>query len=1039
MLEKGLYEKLINFCLRSEIKENTNIESLEEELENEQLSGILSAYVGDKIKYMLDKMEDKHISISTRLNFINNLLTAINKGIEDKCNNIESPPKILLSVQPKNRVDKNDDLNIRPATSVAHSSIFTGSTMEPKLYSELKKEILTSDQIDMLVSFIKWSGLRLIIKELKEFTDKGGKLRVITTTYMAATDAKAVEELTRLKNTEVKISYDTKNTRLHAKTYIFVRKTGYSTAYIGSSNLSNAAVSGGLEWNLKITKVEMQDIFDKINATFTSYWNSTAFESFSLDKSDRLKEALDNESSYNNSDNEYFFDIHPYYYQSEILEELKADRELRGNYRNLVVSATGTGKTIISAFDYARFVQANPDHSHRLLFIAHREEILKQSLACFRNILKDYNFGDLYVGNYKPSSNEHLFMSIQTFESIRPDLQLNKKFFDFIIIDEFHHAASKSYANLLSHFTPKIMLGLTATPERMDGKDILKYFNNHITSEIRLPEAIDRGLLCPFQYFGITDSLDLENITWKRGSYDASELDNLYVKDSGARERAGLILDAVRKYSTDINRMKALGFCVSINHAKFMADYFNESGIQSIALTGDSPHQERNEARNKIVSGKIKVIFAVDLYNEGVDIPEINTALFLRPTESLTVFIQQLGRGLRLSEGKECLTVLDFIGRANKNYDFAEKYLSLLKSRHADPGNEISNGFSNLPADCYIELEEKARKYILENIKKSFQSASGLSVKIQNFKANSGIGLTLQNFLEYYHIQPETIYSKNNFSRLCANAGVIGDFTEDIEKTMTGAFKRICQINSYSWILFIEKTLYRNNINWNLLSATERRMANMFYLTIYSNSPEKLNYANSLDAILKIKKYPVLFSELHDLLLYLLSRINFVESSKNLDGDIPLHVHSEYSRNQILGALDIMDPSSMREGVKYIPEKNMDILLVTVNKTEKAYSPTTMYRDYAIDETEFHWQTQSTVSSGSPTARRYFGESSPEHKILLFTREYKENNLGASPYIFLGQVHHIGHTGSNPVDIIWKLDEPIQPRYMEKLSNILPS
>ena len=420
-------------------------------------------------------------------------------------------------------------------------------------------------------------------------------------------------------------------------------------------------------------------------------------------------------------------------------------------------------------------------------------------------------------------------------------------------------------------------------------------------------------------------------------------------------------------------------------------------------------------------------------------IPEINTVLFLRPTESLTVFIQQLGRGLRLSEGKDCLTVLDFIGKANSNYNFTEKYVSLLKGSHIDPGNEIAKGFTHLPRDCYIELEQKAQEYILENLKKSFQTSSGLVGKIHDFVSNSGIQLTLQNFLEYYHIQPETVYSKNNFSRLCVEAVVIGNFNESIEKTLTGSFKRICQINSYSLISFIENILAQQSIEWNQLSEAERRMLNMFYLTIYNQPPKDMGFSNPLEAIIEIRNYPVLFQELKDLLVYLLSRINFIESPENLEGDIPLRLHSVYSRNQVLGALDILNPSSMREGVKYIPDKNIDILFVTIHKNEKSYSPTTMYRDYAINGSEFHWQTQSTVSSESPTAKRYYGESDTGHKILLFTREYKENNLGASPYVFLGIVHHLRHTGSNPVSIIWKLEEPIPPQYVEKLNGMLPA
>jgi superfamily II DNA or RNA helicase/HKD family nuclease len=1041
MLVKGLYEELLNLCLSNEIQGSPDLEFSTENLENDNSSNILAGYTAQRIMAALENMKDAHKPLSARLEFINNLLNEINKNTAENksCDVLEYPLKILLSVRDKPVPNfANTNTSSRPRTSIAYSSLFTGSAADPKLYSELKSEITSSDGIDMLVSFIKWSGLRLIMKELKAFTDNGGRLRIITTTYMGATDAKAVEELNRLSNTEIKISYDTKNTRLHAKTYIFKRETGYLTAYVGSSNLSNAAISGGLEWNVKVAGKDMPGILNKIGATFNTYWNSSHFTNFNLEQIGNLREALTREKLHENGNIDYIFDIHPYDYQSQILEELDADRKLRGNYRNLVVSATGTGKTIISAFDYARFVKYNKGTKTRLLFIAHREEILKQSLACFRSVLKDSNFGELYTGNHTPSSMDYVFMSIQTFESRRPDTVLPEYYYDFIVIDEFHHAASKSYQNLLSYFNPKIMIGLTATPERMDGKDILKYFNNRITSEIRLPEAIDRGILSPFQYFGITDSADLGNITWVRGSYSPAELERLYAVGTEAYKRAGLIANAVKRYSSDINDIKGLGFCVSVTHAEFMARYFNSIGIDAIALSGRSSREDRDSAHQKLASAKVKVIFAVDLYNEGIDIPEINTVLFLRPTESMTVFIQQLGRGLRLAEGKECLTVLDFIGRANVKYNFTEKFLSLIKEPGVNIKNEISRGFGHLPRDCYIELERQAQEYILDNIKKSFQSKSGLISKISEFTGISKIPLTLQNFLEYYHLDPGAVYSKNSFSRLCVLAGTMEDFTEEIENTMAKAFKKICQINSYSWLKFLIEKIFISDTRWNALNMKEKRMVNMFYLTVWNKIPKTGDFSNTLDAVAALKKYPVMFRELMDILEYQLSRVNFVEEPLNLDSSIPLYLHNQYTRNQILASMDIMDPDSVREGVKYIPQKNTDVFFVTINKSEKYYSPTTMYNDYAISRSLFHWQTQSTVSDHSPTALRYFNSSGKDNKVLLFVREYKENDLGACPYTFYGIVNHKSHRGSSPVSIIWELENPIPPQYMEKVNNMLP-
>lgn len=687
MLKDGIYEQIINKSLDAELATADKL-STTAPIDSAEASKVLAKYIAEVVEKGLDNVADNGGDVSSQVALANRIISTIitetKENELDEMTVAERAEQLLALFDKKNSILSLDEKAaiIRPETSIAQSSLFTGAIHEPQMFTELKKEIISCNRIDMLVSFIKWSGLRLIMDELTTFAQNGGELRIITTSYMGATDVKAIEELRKLPNTKIKVSYDTKRTRLHAKTYVFYRDTGFTTAYVGSSNLSNAAISSGLEWNVKVTKKDLPETIDKIEATFESYWNSNEFEYYNEDQKERLARALKSEKYFDSNNAEvYTMDITPYSYQQEILDKLEAERKVRGYHRNLVVAATGTGKTVISALDYKRFRKQNPDKPCRLLFVAHREEILKQSIYTFRAVLKDANFGEMFVGSYKPESIDNLFISIQTFNSQSFTEKTTSDFYDYIIVDEFHHAAAPTYQKLLSYYNPQILLGLTATPERMDGKSILPYFNNRIAAEIRLPEAIDRKLLCPFQYFGVTDTVDLDHLKWAAGGYDKGELSRVYtLSGMTANRRADLVVSSLLKYVTDIDDVKGLGFCVTVEHAEFMSNYFNGRGIPSMFLTGHSPDEERKEAKARLVKGEVRFIFVVDIYNEGVDIPEVNTVLFLRPTESLTVFLQQLGRGLRLSEDKECLTVLDFIGQANKKYNFEDKFAALLSN-----------------------------------------------------------------------------------------------------------------------------------------------------------------------------------------------------------------------------------------------------------------------------------------------------------------------------------------------------------------------
>ena len=471
MLKPGLYEQVINQQLTSELSSIPEARKAVAPIDKAEASKVLAQYLADVVQRGLDNVIDNGGDISAQIALTNQIVDLIqtttkeadfaSMGVAQRAEQLlallrENDPRLLLG---KTAADME-----RPETSVAQSSLFTGAIHEPQMFSELKKEINSADQIDMLVSFIKWSGLRLIMDELREFTQNGGQLRIITTSYMGATDIKAIEELSRLPNTEIKVSYDTKRTRLHAKTYVFYRDTGFTTAYVGSSNLSNAAISSGLEWNVKVTAKDLPSTIQKIIATFDSYWNSSEFEFYKEEERERLFRALRAERMMGNGSSRTFvFDIHPYPYQLEILDKLNAEREVRGRNRNLVVAATGTGKTVISAFDYRRFCKANPGQRNRLLFVAHREEILKKSRDTFQGVLKDPNFGELFVGSYKPASLDYLFISVQTVNSQALYDSFSADYYDYIVVDEFHHAAAPTYQKLLNHFNWKLAYGVNVS------------------------------------------------------------------------------------------------------------------------------------------------------------------------------------------------------------------------------------------------------------------------------------------------------------------------------------------------------------------------------------------------------------------------------------------------------------------------------------------------------------------------------------------------------------------------------------------------
>lgn len=1040
-MNQGLYEELVTKLINYKINEldKDTFQVKKTTIDKSEASQLLSQHIGKTIKhaFTLIKGED---AIETQIEISNKIILFLKEELkkeEFEGDLIETEGKILKAVFTKVDSHFTDlDLHLKeitPYTRLIHSELFTGGNSGTTLESELRKEILSSDKIDLLVSFIKWKGIRILERELREFTKRGGKLRIITTTYIGATDSKAVEFLASLENTEVKVSYNTGNERLHAKAYLFERKTGFHTAYIGSSNFSRSALTDGLEWNLKVTTKEVGHIIDKFKKTFEAYWQNADFELYDQNiHSEKLVIAL----KQGRFSKEYvfttsYFDIKPFPYQNEILEKLEVERTVHNRYRNLLVAATGTGKTVISAFDYKTF--RNNNKSSKLLFVAHRKEILQQAKATFQGVLKDNNFGDLWVDGIEPNSNEYLFVSVQTLNNRLKDLKLSPDYFDFIILDEAHHGAASSYRPFLNYFKPKILLGLTATPERMDNENILEDFCNRIAAEIRLPEALNKKLLCPFQYFGITDSIDLSNAKWEKGKYLASELTSLYTKND---VRVGEIIFNLNKYTNDIHDVRAIGFCVTIEHAAFMTEKFNLAGLKAECLTAKNSN-DRDRIREQFRKKEFNYLFVVDIFNEGVDIPEIDTVLFLRPTESLTVFLQQLGRGLRLADGKDCLTVLDFVGNARPEYDFETKFRALIGKTTTSVQKEIEDDFPHLPLGCSIVLEKKTKETILENIKKATSlNVNQLTSKIMNFQHQADLPLTLSNFIEFYHIPIESIYKKYSWSRLCQRAGIIDDFESINEKQIYSAISnKWFSTNSTSYFNFILKIAKLNfNINIGDFDKNEKAMLLMLHYDIWQNAG---GYKSLEESIRTIGKNKILVDEIIEVLEILIDRVDFKEIEIQLPYSQPLKLHARYTRDQILVAFGLSTferKSPSREGVAENVDLKTELLFINLIKSEENFSPTTMYDDYAISETLFHWQSQNSARPDIGKGLSYIRHQENDKKILLFIREKaKDENGNTMGYVFIGEANFKENEGEKPMNIKWELNEPI-PNYLWKES-----
>ena len=934
------------------------------------------------------------------------------------------PARILAGIRARSTLGEPLDLPPLPATPFSQSDLLVNAEGQPNIGSELKAELASADSVDLICAFVIWTGVRHLRQSLAEVIRREGRVRVITTTYMGATEKRAVDELFKL-GAEIRVALDARTTKLHAKAWLLGRENGLTTAFVGSSNLSHTALFDGLEWNVRLSSMDAPHLIDRVRMMFDSHWASDHFERYDpAVNGNELERALrehDRRSLGETSTITFAnLDVRPYPHQQRMLDALMVERERHDRHRNLVVAATGTGKTVVAALDYRQLVDRHGDLS--VLFVAHRQEILKQSLATYRAVLRRGDFGELH-GAGRTAAGRHVFAMIQSLHDARiRDIPPNA--FDVVVVDEFHHAAADSYDRLLKHLQPRELLGLTATPERLDGRDVTEWFARRIAVELRLWEAIDQGFLVPFQYFGVADGTDLRQLTWRRGGYAPEELSNLLTGDD---LRVAKLLAAIQRIVLEPGRMRALGFCVSKEHARYMARKFSEAGLTSVALTGDDSGEVRDQALQRLRAGEIRCVFSVEVLGEGVDVPDVDTVMLLRPTASSTVFTQQLGRGLRRARGKSSLTVIDLIGQQHREFRYDERLKAILDPRRGKIIKQVEDDFPFLPAGCAIDLDQQSRAIILDNLRSAVRRSRWATL-VSDLRSEQD-EIQLWRFLQKHDHRLEDVYKRGrSWTLLRREAGRRTPAPTDaaFETQRLKAMSRVLHADDPERINFYKSILAESAPPAiDALDERNRRLITMLCWNLGSgNSP-----CETLDEFLQaLWRQEAACQELTELFDFADQQSTTRSRLSPLPPEVPLVLHAKYTRADLSAALAIgngVKAPPSREGLIATPDERYDAFFVDLQKAERDYSPTTMYRDYAINRELFHWESQSTQTPRQSRVRRWIEHRERDGRVLLFVRGKKRFELGTAPYTFLGPVDYVDHHGERPVAFTWRLPEPM--------------
>ncbi|MFW3342327.1 DEAD/DEAH box helicase [Aliarcobacter butzleri] len=894
------------------------------------------------------------------------------------------------------------------------------------------------------VAFINFSGIQLLLDSFKKLEEKNIKGKILTSTYLNFTQIKALEKIKEFENIELKI-YDCEvsNIGFHSKSYIFEFKDDYKIL-IGSSNITASAFKSNIEWNVK-TVTKKDDIFLKdVLDEFETLWKS------SREVND---EFLTSYSNFLNTQNKEFKSfslnqIKTNFMQEKALEKLENLRKKGGN-KALIIAATGSGKTYLSAFDVKNF------KAKTMLFLVHRENILIKAKQSFEEILPQINSFGLYTGNKKEQDKNYLFSTIQTMSSTFSDF--SQDFFDYIIIDEAHHVASPSYKKILDYFKPKFLLGLTATSNRMDGNSIYEVFDENIALDIRLNEALEHNLIVPFHYYGISDikSIDYENV-------DLTKID-LLAKLLSVNKRVDFIIDKMNFYSNSGNKRKVLGFCVSKEHCNFMSEEFNKKGINSITLTSEDTISKREESIKRLENenDSLEVIFTVDIFNEGIDIPSINMVLFLRPTNSPIVFIQQLGRGLRKYENKEFLTVLDFIGNHKKAYLIA---LALVGNKMIDKESiklSIENNFADFK-NAFISMDEISKNRILEQInKENFNHLKYL--KEQYFEVKNILGKvpTLVDFLQFEDlINPlKFVDESKSYIEFLAKVEENKKLKELIlDENFIKAIrfienelpiKRVYEFVILKYLLnndFCDENIAFKILNKYLDRVDKKTIIHSFlYLkgdfldSVQSSRYLKLiNYENKIarktkefEELLKNENYKKIFEDSLNFGIY-----NYEEEFGSSDFGKPfLKLYSKYNMLNIAKLCNFPKIHSSFRGSGFLKYENDFFLFINLEKEK--FSKSANYHNAFLSKDVFTYQSKPSHSSDKGDGERLSENKKFGVKLHIFVRKFVQVDKKTQDFIYLGIANSLRYWDNKPINLELKLENPLSDKLFEEFTKIV--